>query len=171
MTVVGFGLGVGFQQARIASLKAEHAQYQVQVQEATIKSQAAFIAYHSAVQSYLTISRDQYDTDIQKLQADLVVAGDIRERLLERLRYLSSLKYPTIKQAPTIGQSGPSERDRSAFDLFINMFDRHSRELVSVGNYADRLKAAGLKCERDSDAWSQQSLTTSPVTPAYNSSN
>lgn len=40
-------------------------------------------------------------------------------------------------------------------DLFLNLLDRHTRELVEVGEYADKLKAAGLMCEQSHDPLTQ----------------
>jgi len=42
----------------------------------------------------------------------------------------------------------------SALDLLVNVLDRHSQELVAVGEFADRSRIAGLACEK-----SYESLT------------
>lgn len=169
--VLGFALGIGFQHARVASLKAEHAKYQLSVQQATTTAYKALLTYQEAVQKQLALSRNQYDEDTKKLSADLVSANAARDSLIERLRKLTSRKPTTDKQTEDIGDLGEGDKNRRTFDLFLHLFDRHSAELIAIGNYADKLKAAGLKCERDMDAWIQQSPTTSPTSPQYNVTN
>lgn len=48
---------------------------------------------------------------------------------------------------PIPAQSGPD-----ALDLLAEVLHRHSRELVEVGEYADRLRIAGVACERSYEA-------------------
>lgn len=51
--------------------------------------------------------------------------------------------------APVAAQSGGDP-----LDLLVGVLTRHSGELVAVGEYADRLRIAGLACERSYDALS-----------------
>ena len=53
---------------------------------------------------------------------------------------------------PGAAGSGDGEQSETAIDLLINMLERHSRELVEVGAYADQIRATGETCERAYDA-------------------
>ena len=48
---------------------------------------------------------------------------------------------------PGAAGSGDGEQSETAIDLLINMLERHSRELVEVGAYADQIRATGETCE------------------------
>lgn len=48
--------------------------------------------------------------------------------------------------------AGSGNAGADPLDLLIGVFDRHSRELVEVGEYSDRLRIAGETCEREHDA-------------------
>lgn len=48
--------------------------------------------------------------------------------------------------------AGTREQGTDPLDLLTGVLDRHSRELVAVGEYADRLRIAGASCEASYDA-------------------
>ncbi|MFM9922763.1 DUF2514 family protein [Variovorax sp. H27-G14] len=48
--------------------------------------------------------------------------------------------------------AGEGEPGADALDLLVGVLERHSDELVTVGQYADRLRIAGIACERSYDA-------------------
>ena len=61
-----------------------------------------------------------------------------------RLRAVSNHSDPAI--------ASPGIQGADALDLLTGMLARHSAELVDVGEFADRLRIAGLTCERSYDA-------------------
>ena len=157
VTVAGFALGIGFQQARIANLTAEHEKYKREMVEKTAASYEALITYQTAVDAHLTKLRNTHNDTVRQIQVNYNTAESGRLDLIERLRKLSNSTAGANKQTETDGKRGPSEYDSATFDLLFRLFDRHSKELVEVGEYADKLKAAGLTCEGNIDSWSGQS--------------
>lgn len=77
---------------------------------------------------------------IAKLETDLAGARAGADRL--RAAVSSAIKNPK----PSTGGAGQSGAD--TLDVLAGVLSRHSDELVSVGEYADRLRIAGLACER-----------------------
>lgn len=49
---------------------------------------------------------------------------------------------------PAAADAGTSEPREDPLDLLAGVLHRHSVELVEVGEFADRLRIAGLACER-----------------------
>lgn len=152
--VIGFALGAGMQQVRYANLQAEHYQYVAEVSKATAKSAQALADYQVAVQDQLTFHRNKHNEQMAQIQAELSYSESGRAVLLERLRNYARSRTAT-KQADETGGRSTSKQDHETFDLFINMLDRHSRELQEVGEYADKLYSVGLLCEQMSDSWSK----------------
>ena len=151
--VIGFLLGLGAQQVRISNLKASHAKTLQGLAEKTAAAALAVNEYTNAVNTQLsTIRKSNYETT-QKLQAQLTSTTAARNAYIKRLR--KSATSSNSSQATAPGSSSTRESDQASFDLFLNLLDRHTRELVEVGEYADKLKAAGLMCEQSHDPLSQ----------------
>ena len=144
---LGIVLGAGFQETRVQSLKAEHAQVLRDLAIKTAKAQQAVLVYEREVNTAFTAIRNQTHETLTALQNQLKDSESARTALLSRLRKLSAT--PATSEA---GQHKSSVKDSATFDLFVELLDRHSRELQEVGEYADRLRAAGLSCERSFDA-------------------
>jgi len=71
-------------------------------------------------------------------------ADDARERLRARLATVLAKQQPTARP-------GPSQQGGDPLDVLANVLNRHDDALQRVAEYADRLKIAGLACERISD--------------------
>lgn len=71
--------------------------------------------------------------------------------LQQRLAKLASSTSAASKSA-TAAQRGEGKPSADTADVLAGMLQRHAAELVEVSSYADRLKAAGLACERSYDA-------------------
>lgn len=70
---------------------------------------------------------------------------------------LRSAATSTARRAcpsPAVATASPREPDTAALDLLVGVLERHSRELVEVGEHADRLRIAGSACERIADGLS-----------------
>ena len=148
---LGIVLGAGFQETRIQSLKAEHAQVLRDLAVKTAEAQQALLVYEREVNTAFTAIRNQTHETLTVLQNQLKDSESARTALLSRLRKLSAT--PSNSAATSkVGQHKSSVKDSATFDLFVELLDRHSRELQEVGEYADRLRAAGLSCERSFDA-------------------
>ena len=148
---LGVVLGAGFQETRIQSLKAEHAEVLRDLADKTAKAQQAVLVYEREVNTAFTTIRNQTHETLTALQNQLKDSESARTALLSRLRKLSAT--PSNSAATSkVGQHKSSVKDSATFDLFVELLDRHSRELQEVGEYADKLRAAGLSCERSFDA-------------------
>ena len=148
---LGVVLGAGFQETRIQSLKAEHAQVLRDLAIKTAEAQQAVLVYEREVNTAFTTIRNQTHETLTVLQNQLKDSESARTALLSRLRKLSAT--PSNSAATSkVGQHKSGVKDSATFDLFVELLDRHSRELQEVGEYADRLRAAGLSCERSFDA-------------------
>ena len=151
--VIGFLLGLGAQQVRISNLKASHAKTLQGTAEKTAATAVAVNEYTNAVNTQLSVIRKSNYETTQKLQAQLTSTTAARNAYIKRLR--KSATSSNSNQATNTGSSSTRESDQASFDLFLNLLDRHTRELVEVGEYADKLKAAGLMCEQSHDPLSQ----------------
>lgn len=58
----------------------------------------------------------------------------------------SAVRRARARAAPA--DTGPAQPGQDPLDLLADVLHRHSVELVEVGEYADRLRIAGLACER-----------------------
>lgn len=150
---VGAVLGAGFQQTRIANLKASHAKVLKNLAESTKATYEAVIKADKLRTQQLAIIRKDNHAEVQKLQDELSKTASVRDAYIDRVRKLSK----RINSSPTTSNSrsgGPSKSDQATFDLFTKLLSRDSEALAAVGDYADRLRQAGLMCERVADVQS-----------------
>ncbi len=81
---------------------------------------------------------------IDGLQTELSNAGAAADRLRAAAKIAASRSRPS----PGAIDTGKNQPSADPIDLFIEVLDRNSRELVAVGGYADRLRISGLACEK-----------------------
>ena len=127
-----------------ARLKTRHAEYVAEAEKAAHEAEEA--ARFQERQWADKVNEVAQDAEAEKnaLAVDLAASRDAADRL--RLAASSAVNRACPRPASTSagkGQSGPD-----ALDLFVEVLDRHSKELVAVGNYADQLRIAGIACER-----------------------
>lgn len=151
MLIVGFILGAGFQQVRIAELKAEHSKTLADIAEKTTAAYKELKKYQDQVDSQLTGLRNENHKHMQELSDMSKAAATARTNWM---RQLASLKSTNNQQANQIRSLSESISDQATFDMFIELLDRNSRAVLELAEYADRLKAAGLMCEKISDVYS-----------------
>lgn len=84
-------------------------------------------------------------SQINALQADLAASRTASQRLLAAA---AATAKRGASQTPAIAGTGPSVGGADPLDLLVGVLQRHSDELVEVGGYADKLRIAGLACER-----------------------
>lgn len=154
MLAAGFTLGAGMQQVRYANLQATHYKYVADVSKATANTATKVAEYQVAVQNQLTYHRNKHNEAVAQIQAELSDSESARAVLLDRLQNIARSRT-AVKQTNEVGGRSTSKQNQETFDLFINLLDRHSRELQEVGEYADRLYAVGFLCEQVSDSWSK----------------
>ncbi|MDR2240056.1 MAG: DUF2514 domain-containing protein [Zoogloeaceae bacterium] len=87
-----------------------------------------------------------------KVRADASNARAAADRLRKQLALLTN---QATGDTGTVGSVEGIE-NQSSISLLAELLDRHSRELVAVGEYADQLRVAGTSCERQYDAVSGQ---------------
>ena len=150
--VIGLLVGGGIQQLRISSLKTEHATTLKNIAEQTSKAYEAVIAYKDSVSTQLTTIRADNAKQVQILNEQLKTTTAARDSYVVRLRKLSTTQPTSTSTIPTTRSTSENKSNRATLDLFIDMLDRHTRELTEVGEYADRLREAGLMCEKSYDA-------------------
>lgn len=96
------------------------------------------------VQEVATHAQEQ----INALERDLADSRGAADRL--RVAAASAARRACPR--PAAAGTGPAQPDSSALDVLVDVLHRHSRELVEVGEYADRLRIAGIACERSYQA-------------------
>lgn len=147
--IAGFILALGLQQHRIDGLNLEISELKATLAKNSAEAAQAVIDK----QVEIAAIKDQFYEQAQELQDQLDVVSNTRDSLIERLQSYNSATRTA--KATENSKRGPSEQDQATFDLFIQLLDRHTRELAEVGEYADKLRFAGLMCENISDKWSQ----------------
>jgi outer membrane murein-binding lipoprotein Lpp len=83
-------------------------------------------------------------------QTAAIAARAAADGLRARVAALVAAGRPAAGNPQPAGR-GSREQDQAALDVLAGLLDRRSGELVDVAEYADRLKIAGLACERQYD--------------------
>lgn len=134
--------------AKLASLQADHASVLEQQANAVV---ASVQAARQIEQKRTEIVESQRDIAIEQnevLATDVAAGAAVSERLRGQL---SALRARHASRIATPANGGQGEQDTDAIGLLIDMLqgmDGAGRELAE---YADRLKIAGLACERTYD--------------------
>lgn len=147
--IIGILIGIGAQQFRIDSLNERIASNKA-------AAYAQLVELQTTSQEFQTKLRNDYQASIERLEDALVGANDVQADLIDRMHNLAT---PADDTDGTSGQHGPSKQDQATLDLFIRLLDRHTKELITVGRYAEELKARGLHCENRYDS---ESLLRAP---------
>lgn len=87
---------------------------------------------------------------VKAAQDDALRAGDSAQRLQQRVTALVAAARAGGTN-PAIAGRGPSQQGSDALDLLVGMQSRIDGAAGQLGDYADRLRVAGLACERISD--------------------
>jgi outer membrane murein-binding lipoprotein Lpp len=121
-----------------------------------LDQEAARIAEHAAraEEARRNAERDKTIQEAKDAQENAQsAAADARaaaDGLRARVAALVAAGRPAAGNSQPVGR-GSREQDQAALDLLAGLLDRRSGELVDVAEYADRLKIAGLACERQYD--------------------
>lgn len=88
--------------------------------------------------------------DADTARADALAAGDAAERLQQRVNeLLATARAGKNSAAAGAGQDKPGG---DPLDVLVDVLGRSDRTSGVLADYADRLKVAGLACERSYDA-------------------
>ncbi len=140
-----------------AAERAVHAHYAV-VLDGIREKTAKAVTEHRATETAWRTAFDKEAKDgrekIAALRADAGDAHAAGERMRAALvRYRAAAR---ATKGAIAAQRGAGELGPSPLDLCAGMLDRHTRELESVGKFADELLARGSSCERGADAMTEK---------------
>jgi len=88
--------------------------------------------------------------DADNARADARIAGDAAERLRGRVAGLLAASRAGKDSSPA--GAGPGQSGGDPLDVLVGVLERSDRASGILAEFADRLKIAGLACERDYDA-------------------
>lgn len=136
-----------------AAERAVHAHYAAVLAEISARTAKAAAEFRATEQAW-QIAFDKEARDGQKRIAAARLDADAAHAAGERMRAAID-RYRAAARATEsaiAAQRGAGELGASAADLPAELLARHTRELESVGAFADELRARGLACERAADA-------------------
>jgi hypothetical protein len=126
------------------------------------EAEAALLAERSAradaqrrVENLTRIANDAHE-QLTAAQVDAAASYRAAERLRQQLA--ARVAADTAACDTGAAGGGQSVADRATADLLSGMLQKHSRELVEVGQYADRLRIAGAACEAAYQSLSAEDL-------------
>lgn len=148
----GYRAGVGREHdrrlAEVAEIRAAHAATLADIAGKTLASVEAARNLERAWSTAQEASARETATQLARAGRDRAAADAAADGLRRQLAdYLRTARRPAAGAGAAPAVAG--ELGGDALDLFAGLLDRHSRELVEVGGYADKLRVAGQACERD----------------------
>ena len=162
LVAVVLALAGWWHMSRVAAAeRAVHAHYAVvlaDISEKTAKAADEFRVTETAWRTAFEKEAKDGQVQIAAARADAGAAHVAGERMRAALsRYRAAAK---ATERAIAAQRGAGELDPRAADLPAELLARHTRELETVGAFADELRARGGTCERSADA------LTAPTPPA-----
>lgn len=131
--------------ARHARLIAEHSQLLEQQAQAVVESVQAALNEEQRRMDELENQRDIAIEQNEALAADVAAGRTVSERLRQQLDALRT-RYTSCHSAAA--ERGPGQSDIDAIGVLADMYQGLEQRGRAVAEYADRLKIAGLACER-----------------------
>jgi hypothetical protein len=148
LALVGLLLAaLGVQTVRIAGLKQEAAEQRASLATATQRAEHEQREIEAQRAAAITEVQTHAQSQINALAADLVAS----RTAADGLRAAAASAARRARQNPAVAGAGPSEPGSDSLDLLVGVLERHSAELVEVGEFADRARIAGMACERAYD--------------------
>lgn len=142
---------VGVQQMRVSNAKAETAQLKSQYAQAALKAEQEARAKETA--------REQEKQDIidsaNKQTEDAIAAISAADAAAASLRQQLAKYSAAIRKNPSAGKGVASNSSSEALDMFSQLFARTDDAAGEVSLYADRLRIAGVACEKQYDSLSR----------------
>ena len=150
-----------------AAEKTTHAHYAgvlANISNLTAEAERKTRAAENAVTHAFEVITDDGQKRIDTARADAAGARAAAGRLQQQLAHY---RVAAAQRAahPGLATAGPAAGD--ALDLLANLLEKHSAELVEIGEFADLAHAAGITCERAYDTLARefnnlQNTTTEP---------
>jgi hypothetical protein len=140
--------GWGTQTVRLADLRTEMSELRESYAEAGRIAEKGERETERTWRERIDKEATHAQTKINALAVDLATARTAAKRLQDA----AASTARRIREATTIADTGPRDTGPDPLDLLVGVLQRHSDELVGVGEYADRLMVAGSACERSYDA-------------------
>lgn len=129
---------------------AHYAQVLAEISAKTAQAEATFRRTELVWQDAFDKEARDGQTRIAAARADADAAHVAGERMRAAItRYRAAAR---ATESAIAAQRGEGELGASAADLPAELLERHTRELETVGAFADELRARGLACERAADA-------------------
>lgn len=144
-----------------AAERAVHAHYAAVLADIGEKTAQAATEFRAIEQAWQTAFDKEARDGREKIAAARAdadaarAAGDSLRAALDRRRAAARATEGAIAAQRRAGELG-----EGTVDMLADLLGRHTRELESVGAFADELRARGLACERAADA------LTAPTPPA-----
>lgn len=138
-------LSAGVERTRRLKVQAEFSEFKATAAENARQAEAREREKEQQWSEKVTEVSTHAQGQINALQADLVSSRTASERLH---RAAAAAAKRAASQTPAVASAGPSVGSADPLDLLVGVLQRHSDELVEVGGYADKLRIAGLACER-----------------------
>jgi flagellar basal body rod protein FlgB len=144
--VAGWAVNGWRMQSTVATLEADYATARAEAAEAETRGyQRAKVVFDEN----LNKAEEAADEARTKLKTALADADSARAAVRRLQEYANGLAgRADSANGSALASGGEDFADTEAGYLLADMLARHSRELVEVGEYADRLRVAGETCER-----------------------
>lgn len=136
------------------AVHAHYAQVLAGISEKTAKAETEFRATETQWRAAFEKEARDGQAKIAAARADVAAAHAAGERMraaADRLRAAARATSSAIAAQRSAGQLDPRP-----VDLLAELLARHTKELETVGGYADVLRAHGETCERSADALTAQ---------------
>lgn len=134
--------------AVLANQSAEHAAVLAQQALAVVESVQAARAIEQRRAEFMEQERDHAIKQNEALAADVAAGRDVSERLRRELSALRA-RYAGINTGAA--ERGQGEQGADTIGVLIDLYQRLDQTGREVAEYADRLRIAGLACERSHD--------------------
>lgn len=148
---------VGAQQVRVSDAQAAEAKVARMFAQYLANTARAKLDADTAERAEETRREAEKERIVRDAQAQIesaraAAAGAVRaaDGLREQVARAVARKRAACPN-PKPAERGAGESGADALDVLAGLLDRHSRELVEVGDHADRLRITGLACEAFAD--------------------
>ena len=138
---------LGVQSVRISALKSEQAEFIAESERAARIAVEQALAEQSRRQQAIDEEAQHARAQIKDLEitvASLADAGD-------GLRVELAAFQKRARSQPNATSGGKSQPGADPLDMLAGVLSRADREAAILAEYSDRLKIAGLACERSAD--------------------
>jgi predicted RNase H-like nuclease (RuvC/YqgF family) len=138
---------LGVQSVRISALKSEHAEYIAESERAALLAVQQALAEQSRRQQAIDEEAEHARAQIKDLESTVATLADTGDGLRDELAAFQQ----RARTQPNAACGGKSKPGADPLDMLAGVLSRADREAAILAEYSDRLKIAGLACERSAD--------------------